>query len=1477
MHWEEWNCVLNQLIEMTGRMSFLPVAGSLQSSKVDYRQSIQSEKHWDRLSLGQNVQAAVKRVLYSTVPQKMYWETFARHNEHQTPYFQTFDSIIAVRKYNGWFIAMFVNESGILEWQTMGGYVFKWIERLIQPFVDELQKIVTRELQRKAAGEKPLIDIDSCFKFEFTARYLNTDEECLQNMGLIDPSSVRYVLVLVDFFYGYTDKMDGELYQIMSRESHLGTKSKFKKMEAKDWRKYFVAHNNTVDQRIEQARQIINLDSRTNVDDSSKFASVNLEFAEIIITDLSHNPLHGLLHNIATRKIEGYVLHCTRKSGDQQSPYSGNEYKIFKLKLECFGGLGFFLDRQESFQNTSQPTIIDTSLKNQPRINTLTAGRHFVVNLLTVECLGGKNIPAFGGIGYWNPIIGKYVVTDRVIFKGVFKNKWNSVNKYAGINKEYLLAGNNVAESNLENTEYFAKHPTLTKFSRSMANFIAFCIHYYDSTRKSELTDSSNLEFTQTYLKDASPCYLNVSRLNLKIGGSVNSVYRTPTNNYHMMAAVLKCIGLEKETRLKCNAVDFTQFRDATQTLNVFIPENIKAWSIDDWSRNQELSELNNSKVLVWKTENESVIDPLTLDQTFFTGLQDYTEPGKNSEDILSLKNINVWCWDCFNTTAKTKDKVQYPLSMELLPYFRLTKMPSVSVSDVLNMIEHEVRVLNLAPDVLGEKTVNGKKEVVILNYKGTVAASKKNASNRTDHHLNRYNFYNPANGWPIDDDDILNQIDILFIPKAVWNCRGHTEGTAYEIRDQAGQVVQGGGKREFEELKKRLKHRCILVHETFIQNRMFSNFIWINEYVESYDSNGSSIPFDADNQPWYLDATQHRGNILHFLTQRQKERQARIEQLGDHLREELLKYSKKLFHQFESERAAVLSEAKAIQTKYRFKDKLTIDLWSESAPTTLSESETRQLPSKRRAETDERPAARPTSAPVHRSNLTHEIRREAELRNRRLLAEAHNHGLENDESTDDEENDELAFKRNHYVLQYPIFKLQGPRPLHNFSAFFDGDILNNSVINTMCGKLGLTRSFARDDATYRVLYSAKRKPKGDYILYSYLEMIRYLHLVDSQKNKGFENLQEKIAINAQYCKPENYIVTRKDDKLYYRETEITAENFDRIKHDSRGRFFVELRDFYQSIKKDLMHDMSTFMTTHLFYITFAQLMEPINHVFNTYMNARFAMQKELGKAQTWTIDDKKSFVTSQTGKDQLYDVGATLQTANLESGLLIHFDWPKKAAGKHHYFDDYFVLDPAISEYIINELMITRQMLQYTTEDVDEYEDTRTTVSHTGIVLVKDIEELYQKSRELKYNWKPGNPTKYMSRTDNPSFPPVIVYSIPPVLNAGLTEKSKVQYCTFPLIHLQCFKDWDQTEMCDERFYTFRLHAKSKHDGEYEFVFRCQINGFFHDIDSNEQALNFFQWAKGNQYSTTNAEFQRIFQRVTDTDTDVLFLGVPL
>jgi len=641
MAWAEWNRVLDEILAMP--MGNIPIAAPLESDKEDFK--IKPEKEFVRLVLASNVPAPVKRFLHSTIPKKMWFDNFFPRRSNYAQIYKT-------RKYDGWFMCLYVNRHNQIEWQTMGGYIFKFMEVELEEFIQYLQKRVGSTMHQ-----------DYCFKMEFTARRISDDREVLRDVGFRDPCEVEYVAVITDFFDGYSDAMDKELNNMLLRTNDKAHTIMQPDVTPTEWRALWTKHSRSLPERLDAANCILEAGRERTL----RFQRIKIEVAQA--TELAQDRdtmVQTLARELTTDPIEGYILHCIERdsNGDVTS------YDVYKFKIEYLGGLNHYYTFASMSGTPDQYQVAEGSgpASVRPLPDQKVAGRQFVVRCLTAECFPFSNIPHSIGIGYQKEA-NKFFVVDVLKLKGVFKKsrrQWlNRVDGDAGAVGKYLSVTN--AAAMVADHQQIIKHKELTESNKSIANMIAFMA---DNMEPRELVDYSNLAFSNTFLDATSGSFINVSKCGIVIGGSANMIYVSEKGNYHIQAGIVKCMGVETKRAVKAG-IDPSDMLTKTGTFPACLPSTVKAWTVFDWSSNTDLTEFNKQS-----TVSSSVAVPFN---TLLATREDfeYSEDFKRSADVpTNFDNLNVWMFCCYNTKS-------------------VNKVPSISSHVINAMKDKNINILN--------------------------------------------------------------------------------------------------------------------------------------------------------------------------------------------------------------------------------------------------------------------------------------------------------------------------------------------------------------------------------------------------------------------------------------------------------------------------------------------------------------------------------------------------------------------------------------------------------------------------------------------------------------------------------------------------------------------------------------------------------------------------------------------------------------
>jgi len=560
----------SELIDRVKRIFRQGLSVTTNTAQLDFE--IPTDKRITRLGVDYTVPSPIKRFLYSTMPNKLWFDDFTKI---------TYTSIYFVRKYDGWFLVLYVDEFSTIQWQTMGGYVFKFIPPLLEPILSYLQLCV----------DNHILHPGHALKLELTARDKTTGLEKLFEIGKKTPDQIDYVLVVTDFFGGYTAEMDSSMAQSINESRRNARKHKTKNISAEEWRNLWHRHGDNIKDRLDNANKLFGNDETRRY---RKFLNgkvdVEVATAELYTTALSkddrfklENPIPFLNDKLQKEFFEGFVLHCVTADG---------KYKIYKMKMEQLGGLGF----SYVWPNSSIPDAQYKPLKVGD-LDRRVAGKQFVVRLLTIECLPNSLIPFQLGVGYFDPLAkrreerndvpGAFVVANCLKLRGLFPSQLSS-EIFRTTDKKYLEL------SDVSQNSYFTnKHLQLTSSNRALANMIAFMAEHatYD------IYNCTELVFSKTFQKDTSKAIVNVSKLGIVVGGSANMIYVSEKEVLHLQAATVKCIGMLPSRSCKMSAAELNQWMTDTSTDGNCI-QNPVEWTKDDWMKYTDITEFVKSKVL---------------------------------------------------------------------------------------------------------------------------------------------------------------------------------------------------------------------------------------------------------------------------------------------------------------------------------------------------------------------------------------------------------------------------------------------------------------------------------------------------------------------------------------------------------------------------------------------------------------------------------------------------------------------------------------------------------------------------------------------------------------------------------------------------------------------------------------------------------------------------------------------------------------
>ena len=576
----KWNSVLDRMLEL---QSVVPLGTrariALTSDDADQAAPVVSDKAFNRMKMGSEIPRSVQRFFSLTQPHKMWGESFSTQ-------FNAYDEVWAMRKHDGWFIGVYVNDQGEVKWHTMGGNVFSFIQESMDGFLKKLQDMVQNDI----------IQARFAFKMEFTIRETLGDRMYRELRNEMKRDGARYVGVIVDYFTDYNKEMDKEVLRL----SQGG-----KAIDGPSWRKGWYESGMTIKKRLDDAKAILGaaVDGMAHKDDKFEVWVANVEQAPYERRN-AYKVVPYFAGKICESYSEGYVLHCYTSSA------SGGEaakYDIFKLKLEQLGDCGVYYGESEK------------SLKVKLKPEEMHAGRQFLVRCLGAECYALSNLPHHLLIGYFDEEADKYMVTDRLKLRGVS----DSVER-AGANSRYFHATRNLG-----------KHPNLTVTSRSMANIIA-CIA--DSMDARSLLDRENLKFSSMIPGDAKSSMINLSKAGILIAGGANLVWKSNNGTLHMDAAVVKRMAIvEGKGQPKINSLRGT----ATDEFVLKLEKDVVEWDKARWDEMTDLMKFNKSRVLF--DQGFIALSDILEEQE-----RVYKKPKVQRSIENSYKGLNVWIFGCF-------------------------------------------------------------------------------------------------------------------------------------------------------------------------------------------------------------------------------------------------------------------------------------------------------------------------------------------------------------------------------------------------------------------------------------------------------------------------------------------------------------------------------------------------------------------------------------------------------------------------------------------------------------------------------------------------------------------------------------------------------------------------------------------------------------------------------------------------------------
>lgn len=590
----KWNSVLDRMLQLPlgakedGSVSPEPKTAvartPLESDTADQASAVVSDKAFSRMRMGSEIPRSVQRFFSYTQPHKVWGEDFDKQ-------FSAYDKIWYMRKHDGWFIGIYVNDEGKVKWHTMGGNVFAFIQESMGGFLQKLQGMV----DSGALGTR------HAFKMEFTIRETLGDREYRELRNEMNRGNSRYVGVIVDCFLDYNGKMDSEVVRLSTERGGINGPS---------WRKGWYESGVTIQSGLTEAKNILGAEEDGMAYQDDKFEvwvaqvkQFSFDGGKSYSKVQSHLVVPYLAKELCESYNEGFVLHCYK---DAAGLNETAQYDIFKLKLEQLGDCGVYYGDSEK----------RLKLKDEEKHT----GRQFLVRCLGAECYAMSNLPHHVLVGYFDEGEDKYIVTDRLKLRGV-----SDTIQRAGNNSRYFNA-----------TQNLGKHPNLTVISRSMANIIA-CIA--DSMDTGSLLDRENLKFSSLIPGDSKSSMINLSKAGILVAGGANLVWESTNGTFHMDAAVVKRMaivegkGLPKLSDLVGTGTDFFVLR---------LKSGVEEWNKNKWKEMTDLMDFNKSKIL-YEQDIGYLEDMLQAQE------RKYKKPRLSSGVQNSYEGLNVWLFGCFN------------------------------------------------------------------------------------------------------------------------------------------------------------------------------------------------------------------------------------------------------------------------------------------------------------------------------------------------------------------------------------------------------------------------------------------------------------------------------------------------------------------------------------------------------------------------------------------------------------------------------------------------------------------------------------------------------------------------------------------------------------------------------------------------------------------------------------------------------------
>ena len=365
-----WTC-LSRLVDLVDTV--------MMGGPFEEQDESKSKKGDSRARFDELVPSCIRRFIWNTAPHKLIPLQFREWTDGAADKFSDYNIVHSMRKYDGWFVVLYVTTDRHVYWQTTSGFVNSRMNALMRDFIAWLQDLASR-------GIFPCLH---ALKIEFVIQ----DKDGVDHLQLVgknfDKRLYDFKIVITDYFQAYTEEMEQRLMDSVNHQREHARVLKTAPLNPELWRREWNLNGNDIAQRMEAAKTLL-------LGRIPPILVNDVIFAEVTRREIKSSRLfiHQLAEELqASPHKEGFILHCCKGTSAT--------YDIYKFKLEYIGGLSVYYSDK-----------VDRDMSRAKL-----AGRQFIARLLTVERLQDSYIPYRIGIGYWDEGKGKWVVTDCLPLK----------------------------------------------------------------------------------------------------------------------------------------------------------------------------------------------------------------------------------------------------------------------------------------------------------------------------------------------------------------------------------------------------------------------------------------------------------------------------------------------------------------------------------------------------------------------------------------------------------------------------------------------------------------------------------------------------------------------------------------------------------------------------------------------------------------------------------------------------------------------------------------------------------------------------------------------------------------------------------------------------------------------------------------------------------------------------------------------------